>query len=201
MICTPSVNETAEGMTMRSLKESSLAPSGIVREKLPVPMPTHLNENLHDVLKTVRTRPLFVMRLSVRKMQLVGATPGAFRRVGVVYAGQFEGERLSGEVLDGGADWQTVRRDGATTLDVRLLLRTNDGELISMFYSGLRHGPPDVLARIDSGEVLDPTTHYFRTTPTFETASPKYDWLNRILAVGIGHRQSDGPVYSVFELL
>ena len=34
-----------------------------------------------------------------------------------------------------------------------------------------------------------------------ETAATTYDWLNRILAVGIGHRRPDGPVYSVFEVL
>jgi hypothetical protein len=39
----------------------------------------------------------------------------ALAEIGKIGAG-FEGERLSGEVLDGGSDWQTVRPDGATTL-------------------------------------------------------------------------------------
>jgi hypothetical protein len=47
-------------------------------------MPTSLTDNLPDVLKTVRTRPLFVMRLDVRKLQVIGATPGSYRRIGVV---------------------------------------------------------------------------------------------------------------------
>lgn len=89
-------------------------------------MPADPNDNLHEVLKSVRTRPLFVIRLDVRKLQVVGETPGSYRRVGVVFGGAFEGERLSGGVLNGGSDWQTVRRDGATTLDVRLILKTND---------------------------------------------------------------------------
>jgi hypothetical protein len=80
-------------------------------------MPTSLTDNLPDVLKTVRTRPLFVMRLDVRKLQIIGATPGSYRRIGVVPGGVFEGERLSGKVLEGGSDWQAVRPDGATTLD------------------------------------------------------------------------------------
>src|SRR5258705_12589306 len=101
-------------------------------------MSTNLNDNLPEALKSLRTRPLFVMRLDVRKLQIVGATPGAYRRVGVVFGGSFEGERLSGEVLDGGSDWQTVRGDGATTLDVRLILRTSDDALISMTYRGIR---------------------------------------------------------------
>jgi hypothetical protein len=160
-----------------------------------------LNDNLHGVLKAVRTRPLFVMRLDVRKLQIVGAAPGSYRRVGVIFGGTFEGERLSGEVLEGGSDWQTVRADGATTLDVRLILKTSDDVLIGMVYRGMRHGPPNVIERIEKGEVVDPATHYFRIAPLFETASPKYDWINRILAIGIGHRKADGPIYSVFELL
>src|SRR5882672_10239752 len=102
-------------------------------------MSTSLNDNLPEVLKSLRTRPLFLMRLDVRKLQIVGATPGAYRRIGVVPGGSFEGERLSGEVLDGGNDWQAVRNDGATTLNVRLVLETHDDALIGMTYQGVRH--------------------------------------------------------------
>ena len=91
-----------------------------------------MNDNLPEVLKSVRTQPLFVMRLDVRKLLIVGATPGAYRRIGVVPGGSFEGERLSGDVLDGGSDWQTVRNDGTTTLNVRLVLKTKDDALICM---------------------------------------------------------------------
>jgi hypothetical protein len=164
-------------------------------------MSTSLTNNLPDALKAVRTRPLFVMRLEVRKLQIVGATPGAFRRIGVVPGGSFEGERLSGEVLDGGSDWQTVRADGATTLNVRLVLKTKDDALIAMSYQGMRHGPPDVVEKIEKGEAVDPASYYFRIIPLFETAAAKYDWINRLVAVGIGHRRADGPVYSVFEVL
>jgi hypothetical protein len=164
-------------------------------------MSTSLNTNLPEILKTLRTQPLFVMRLDVRKLQIVGATPGTYRRIGVVLGGSFEGERLSGEVLEGGSDWQTVRTDGATTLNVRLVLKTQDEALIGMTYRGIRYGPPDVVARIEKGEVVDPTSYYFRINPLFETASANYDWLNRVVAVGIGHRRADGPIYSIFEVL
>jgi hypothetical protein len=164
-------------------------------------MSTSLNVNLPEVLKSVRTRPLFVMRLNVRKMLNVGTTPGGVRRIGVVPGGSFEGDRLSGEVLDGGSDWQAVRDDGATTLDVRLVLKTADDALIGMTYRGVRHGPPEVLDKIAKGEVVDPTSYYFRISGLFEAAAPKYDWINRIVAVGIGHREASGPIYSVFEVL
>ena len=164
-------------------------------------MSPSLIDSLPEALKVLRTQPLFVMRLDVRKLQIVGATPGGYRRIGVVPGGSFEGERLSGQVIDGGSDWQAVRTDGSTTLDVRLVLKTNDDALIAMTYRGVRHGPTDVITRMERGETVDPASYYFRTNPMFETAAATYDWLNRILAVGIGHRQPDGPVYSVFEVL
>jgi len=162
---------------------------------------TNLTNNLPEVLRTVRTQPLFVMRLNVRELQIVGATPGGYRRVGIVPTGSFAGERLSGEVLDGGNDWQTVRPDGATMLNVRLVLKTQDEALIGMTYRAIRYGPPDVVASIERGEVVDPTSYYFRLNPLFETAHAGYDWLNRVIAIGIGHRLADGPIYSIFEVL
>jgi hypothetical protein len=70
-----------------------------------------------------------------------------------------------------------------------------------MAYKGVRHGPADVIERLEKGEEVDPASYYFRIGPTFEAPVGKYAWLNGIIAVGIGHRFSYGPVYSVFEVL
>ena len=43
--------------------------------------------------------------------------------------------------------------------------------------------------------------HYFRTLPRFETAAPRYAFLNRLLAVGIGEIHPDGPVHTIEEIL
>jgi hypothetical protein len=160
-----------------------------------------LTDGLPQLLMKVRTRPLFVMRLDVRKLQIVGETPGAYRRVGILPGGVFEGERLSGDVLFGGSDGRFVRHDGSTTLDVRLVLKTSDGTSICMRYLGIRHGPKKVIARLESGEVVDPDSYYLRINPLFEAPAGPHDWLNRIIAVGIGHQLADGTVYSVFEVL
>lgn len=158
-------------------------------------------EQLPETLRSVRTRPLFNFFIQVRKPQIIGTSPDGFRRIGVIANGNFEGERLSGEMLEGGSDWQRVRPDGATTIDVRLMLKTRDEALIGMQYRGFRHGPAAVIKRIDGGEVVDPSEYYMRIVPFFETAAPQYDWLNRIVAVGIGHRNAEGAIYSVFEVL
>jgi hypothetical protein len=141
------------------------------------------------------------MRLAVRPLIIVGGTPLTTRRIGIVFGGKFEGERLSGEILDGGSDWQSVRQDGSTLLDVRLTLKTDDGALIGVTYKGIRQGPPDIIARLERGQPVDPESYYFRINPMFETASEKYPWLNNILAIGTGHRFADGPVYNLFEVL
>ncbi len=164
-------------------------------------MPTPITDSLPAGLRELRSRPLLAIRLDVRGPMPVIATPGAARRIGVVTGGSFDGERLSGTVMDGGADWQTLRADGSVALDVRLVLKTDDGAHVAMTYRGVRHGTPEVIARVDRGEVVDPSEIYFRTLVQFETAAPRYDWLNHVVAVGVGQRRADGPVYSVFEVL
>lgn len=149
----------------------------------------------------IRTEPLFTMTLQVSGMQPIGATPNGNRRIGLVAGGTFEGTRLRGKVLTGGADWIILRPDGATTLDVRLVLETDDGAAIGMTYRGMRHGPATVMDRLNRGENVNPAEYYFRIAVAFETAAAKYDWLNRIIAVGTGRRPPEGPVYDVFEVL
>ena len=164
-------------------------------------MSDRLIDKLPDSMKNVHTRLMFVMRLEVKPVFLVGPAPEEYRRVGIIAGGSFEGDRMSGKVLEGGSDWQTVRKDGTVMINVRLMLRTNDDALIGMTYQGVRAGPPDVIAKIDRGEVVDPASYYFRVNPMFQTAAPQYDWVNRVVAVGVGHRFADGPIYSIFELL
>jgi hypothetical protein len=163
-------------------------------------MTAKLSDGLPEALAAVRTCPLFIMRLNVQPYQLIGGPEGAVRRVGVVPGGIFEGERLSGKILPGGNDWQTVRGDGSTLLDVKLVLETTDGALIGMTYKGIRRGPADVIDRVNKGEDVDPATYYFRTNPVFETAS-SYSWINGIIAIGAGYRTPAGVIYSLFEVL
>jgi hypothetical protein len=119
-----------------------------------------------------------------------------------VSGGQFIGDRLRGEVLpQASSDLLLVRADASYQQDVRLILRTDDGALILMTYRGVRHASPEVSARIARGEQVGPSDYYLRTAPFFETSSPKYAWLNKIVSVGIGERQPNGVTYEVFEIL
>jgi Protein of unknown function (DUF3237) len=134
---------------------------------------------------SINSRPLMVLRLATSSTHEVGSAPQGELAIFPVTGGSFEGERLRGQVLAGGGDWVTTHEDGTSSLDLRVTLQTDDGELIHMTFTGVR----------------DDANHYFRTVPRFETAAPKYAFLNRLLAVGVGDIHPDGPVHTIEEIL
>jgi hypothetical protein len=147
------------------------------------------------------TRLLMTLQVAVVGVQKIGAVPHGNRVTAPIARGHFEGPRLRGRVLPGGGDWTLLRSDGVLELDLRLTLETDDGALIHMTSFGFRYGPPEAIAAIARGESVDPSTYYFRTAPRFETSHPKYEFLNRLLAVATGDRRAEGPVYTIDEIL
>ena len=143
---------------------------------------------------------LFTIRISVVDLCNIGATPFGTRHIDMLGEGSFEGPKLRGVVI-GGMDQKIFRSDGAMNPNVRLVLRTDDEALIYMTYTGIRHGSKEVMERIASGEEVDPSEYYLRNTPYFETSAPQYDWLNRIVSVGVGRRTPDHAAYDIFEIL
>ena len=57
------------------------------------------------------------------------------------------GAKLNGRVLPGGADWQIMAADGTLDIHARYTLESDAGALIQVDSKGVRHGPPEVLAR------------------------------------------------------
>ena len=136
----------------------------------------------------MRSRPLMSVHLDTAETQNLGLGPHGTGVIFPITGGSFEGDRLRGKVLPGGSDWVAKRSDGVVELDLRITLRTDDGALIAMTFTGLR----------DDGR---PEAPYFRTLPRFETAAPKYAFLNRLLAVGTGEIRAEGPVHVIEEVL
>ena len=98
------------------------------------------------------------------------------------------------------ADLVEVRLDGVADLDARYTLETADGALIYVRNRGYRHGPADVLKKLSSGEAVDPSLYYMRTTPRFETGDARYAWLNRMVCVASGERRKNSVSLEVFEI-
>ena len=145
--------------------------------------------------------PIFTIEAELDGMMTLGRTPYGERRFVGISGGSVSGAKLNGRILPGGADWQIVRADGAADLDARYTLESSTGALIQVRSQGLRHGPPEVLARVAAGEPVDPSRYYFRTVLRFETGATDLDWLNRIVAVARGARLPRAVQLNAFEVL
>jgi hypothetical protein len=131
----------------------------------------------------------------------MGQTQAGHRRVVPIAGGLVSGPRLEGRVLPVGADWQILRPDGTADLDARYTIQSDDGALIYVANRGVRHGPPEVLARLNRGERVDPASYYFRSAASFETGASQHAWLTRAVVLGVGERYPDKVVIRFWELL
>ena len=144
--------------------------------------------------------PLLRAEITLAPAQELGDSPLGRRRIIPITGGTFRGERLSGRVLPGGADWQVIRADGVAELDARYTLETEDKALIYVRNFGLRRGPADVIKRLAAGEAVDPSLYYMRTTPRFETGAERYRWLNGLICVATGARRKAAVELDVYEV-
>ena len=111
------------------------------------------------------------LRVLIDTPYSVGDTPHGRRVVVPITGGTFEGPRLRGAVLSGGADYQLVSADGRRTeLEAIYSIRTDDGYIIHIRNRGIC--------------INDRNVPYFKAAPQFEApdGSP-YAWLNDALFI------------------
>lgn len=149
----------------------------------------------------IGVRPLFDIVIDLNPRLDIGAGPFGRRILFGAAGGTFDGDRLRGEVLPGGGDWALFRPDGTMALDVRLTLRTDDGDLVHMTYGGRWVQPADVRADPAARHDIDPARYYFRTAVLFETGADRLGWLNDIVCVGSGYVVDGGIAYHVSEIV
>ena len=129
----------------------------------------------------------------------IGDTPQGHRRIVPFTRGRAAGPYFDAELLPaGGADWQIVRASGSSVADIRYTLKTDGGALLYVQSQGVRHGDPDVLARLAAGEDVDPSAYTFRTSVTIETADPELAWVNDGVFIAVGGRRPSGVSYDVY---
>jgi len=131
---------------------------------------------------------LFSMTASIHDgTAVIKGGPSGTRFIAHVTGGTFSGPKLNGTILGPAGDWVIARKNRTIKLDVRLTLRTDDGEHILVTYTGI--GVPDADGAMQ-----------IRTAPLFETGAEKYAWLNDVQAVGIGVSTGDSVTYEVYAL-
>jgi hypothetical protein len=143
----------------------------------------------------------FEVRAEVANPTVVGELPTGVRRIVDILGGSFEGPKLKGKLLPGGADWQLIREDGFTDIDARYTLQTDSGRLIYVSNVGMRHASPEVMKKLNAGQSVDPSLIYFRAVPKFETAAPELQWLMRSIFIATGERYPKGVVIRFWRVL
>lgn len=83
--------------------------------------------------------------------------------------------------------WVIARSDGFDEVTVQATLRTADQQSISVRSRGL----------VDRGRDATDNT---RATPIFDTASARYAWLNRLVAVAAGDTHADRMRYQIYRI-
>ena len=92
--------------------------------------------------------PMTQVRCEVRALVTLGAAPYGERRYIPLGGGTVEGPELNGTLVEGGVDWQINRADGVLDISAHYVIKATDGSLIEVTSDGMRHGPPEVIARL-----------------------------------------------------
>lgn len=130
----------------------------------------------------------------------LGDGRGGLRRIIPIIGGSVRGEHINGTILNIGADWQTVFKDGVAHLDTRYAMRTDDDAVIEIINVGYRHGATDVMAAVARGESVAADNYYMRTHARLETGDSRYTWVNKMLFIGSGGRNKSSVEISLFTV-
>lgn len=130
----------------------------------------------------------------------MGDGRGGNRRIIPTVGGRITGLAFTGNILNIGADWQTIFGNGVAELDTRYAFETDDGAVIEIINFGYRHGPPDVMKRVAGGEEVDPAAYYVRTHARLETGHPDYQGVNKTLFLGVGGRLKSSVRLSLYAI-
>lgn len=118
-----------------------------------------------------RTEFVYEAICDLAPTMMLGDSPLGERRMVPITGGTFEGPRIRGTVLAGGADRQLIRKDGVRQLDALYELRAEDGAVITVRNRVL---------------VDDPQGGPRYAFSTLEITAPDgpHAWLNRGVYVG-----------------
>ena len=135
----------------------------------------------------------FSARVLLEPTREIGTTPYGIRRRIPIIGGTFEGPRIRGRIVPGGAAWQLQRADNYTLIEADYMIEADDGTQIHVRNRGLTN------TRVPGAKA-----RYLRTVPEFEAPSGPHEWLNQSIFVGSLQGLQGGPpsvMVHVFRLI
>jgi hypothetical protein len=136
----------------------------------------------------IQAELVFEISCDIAKPLEIGRTSRGFLRVIPITGGTFKG-KLSGTIVPGGADWNTMLDSGTAHVFAKYTLQTDDGEYISVQNEGYLSP--------DNAEA------FLKTTPQFQTnLDGKYAWLSQGIYSGSlrGREDGNGVNIQIFKL-
>jgi hypothetical protein len=136
------------------------------------------------------------LKVTTDKAITLGETAHGIRRMIDITGGTFEGPKMKGIVLRGGADYQYANKANTRTeIEAIYTIKTDDSVLIHIRNVGLSIKTPENAAKLAKGEPMDVSKNYFRAAPKFEAPmDSKYAWLNDAIFVCRGISTNKGYV-------
>jgi hypothetical protein len=144
--------------------------------------------------------PMCRINCEVGEVVSLGPAPGGERRYVPLGGGSVAGPELDGEVVAGGVDWQVQHADGTLDIQAHYVVRCTDGALVEVRSEGLRHGPPEVMARLARSEPVAAGEYVFRTVILFTTGAPRWSHLNKVMAIAVGSREARRVLLDVYRI-
>ncbi len=99
--------------------------------------------------------------------------------------GWVKGPKINGKFMAPGGDWLRIMPSGVLRLDVKGTILTDDNQVVYISYNGIVQHSKESAETMNKGELVTyKAIPYFITTPSFQTSSEKYNWMNSIQCVG-----------------
>ena len=144
--------------------------------------------------------PMTQVRCEVDAVVSLGLAKNGERRYVALTGGSVRGPELNGSIVQGGVDWQIQRADGVLDIAAHYVIRADDGALIEVQSDGMRHGSPEVMARLARGDAVARDEYFFRTVMRFTTGAVQWLHLNKTLALAVGQREARCVVLDVYRI-
>lgn len=131
---------------------------------------------------TPRAQRVFELAVACDPPSPIGRLRGGDALMIPITGGKVRGERLSGEVMAGGADWAIRYENDVFVVDARYAIKADDGTIIQVFNGATNRVDRDNLASLK-----------MLTSPRFIAPEGPHEWLNHGVFVGTLEPDSSQP--------
>ena len=141
-------------------------------------------EEEEEEITTLRGKKIFTIYLDLAPPKIAGMN------CVVALSGSAVGPRLNATVVPPSADWLLLKPESIIAINVKLLLKTDDGEYIHQTMTGRSVRDPN-----------NPSSSTIRSLALFETSSDKYKWLGHTALFGIGTKEGNKVTVDYYDTL